>query len=144
MLKHVVIFGLSFCVCQSAYGQQAGAEPNAIPELHLACDGTGTYPGDDYTRTIATEVFVDVVDGGGRIKVPTVMVPPMHNGPADSWRAFDKLTIEGDAIKAKFTLNMFNKPRVSIDRMTGHIDVTGSFDFTFTGQCRPYQAQKLF
>lgn len=120
-----------------------GASPAPL-QVHLVCDGTGTYQADDGTeRTIPAQVFVDIAGDSGRIKIPTIMIPVVHSGPADEWRAFNSISISEDVVKAKFTLNFLNKPRVNLDRQTGHIDMTG-LGVTFNGSCHPYGGEKVF
>ena len=74
MRKQMIVFGCCLCFAGTAEGQPSGAPAVEIPDLHLACEGTGTYPVDDGTRSAATEVFLDVFNKVGRIKVPRVEV----------------------------------------------------------------------
>jgi hypothetical protein len=41
-------------------------------------------------------------------------------------------------ITGVFVVNFLNKPTISINRVTGHIDVVGLLRKGFTGDCKPY------
>ena len=47
----------------------------------------------------------------------------------------DRLNVTSTEITGRFTLNLFNKPNVRIDRVQGSIEVDGNFDYYFLGDC---------
>lgn len=133
--------------------------------LILACDGVGTAPssttttgaiygnstsvtGGATTTEIArsNERFMVEIDGERvRVRVPKPLVPPINGGGDAGWWTLDATRITDDAISGRFRFNTFNKPTVQISRVTGDIDVRGSFGFSFQGQCAPApQGQRLF
>jgi len=136
--------------------------PEALtPDIHLACHGNASFAerssgsafafnnrggsanafGYETHRGIAEDdMFVDVVGGVGRVKLPGVMLPPIHSGDDHGWRSLDELQLGDMEITGRFEINLFNKPSISINRVTGHIDVRGLGRTGFSGECRPYDA----
>jgi hypothetical protein len=131
----------------------------AADEIHLACDGTVTFPdteqgtafvfnshGDSASaRGYAThrgeaedEVLIDVSGTTGRIKVPAVMMPPLHERTDDGWRPFDTLHVGDTEIVGGFSFNFIDRPSVSINRITGHVEIKGINKRTFIGDCNAY------
>ena len=126
-------------------------------ELGLVCFGDGSKDGiasgttwtwnrdrkryeyGTYT-TSKTEVFdaslmVQTWNGGGRIRLPRSLVPPIHSGGQDGWWDLYDLFVSPDAIRATYRLNGLNKPKVTIDRRSGRITVQGLSDYGFRGSC---------
>ena len=169
MISRNVCRALAFAVALAssvdAVAQTDAAPSSTVatsaPQIHLACDGVGTYPEGSNASAFAfanngrsvsaggmevhrgqveTEVFVDVVGDSGRIKLPGIMIPPIHTHDDNGWRPIADLRITDAEIAGKFEVNFLNKPTVSINRVTGHIDVGGNFKLSFSGECRPYDA----
>lgn len=88
-----------------------------------------------YRRARSTEQFRIRLDGagGGKVKMPPALVPPISRGK-DGWWDFTKLDVTDDQIRGEFSMNWVNKPKVRIDRRTGDIDVKG-YGFNFSGSC---------
>lgn len=117
----------------------SGSAPSASTTFGSATDlngrtvyGNGTTVGRDH---IADRVRVEIVGDTGRINIPRVMLPPLHNGADAGWRPLENLQITDDEITARFTINILNKPAVSIDRRSGTIDIHGFARFEFSGDC---------
>jgi hypothetical protein len=132
----------------------AGAE-----DIHLACNGTATVErseevsvsGFDYhtghtvsaqgTTThreqVGAEVLVDITGDTGRIKLPPSLTPVVHSRSDQGWRQFSSLRIDDTQFRGRFSLNFINKPNVTINRVTGHIDIA-AFDGSFSGECNAY------
>jgi len=64
------------------------------------------------------------------------MTPTINNGSDGGWWNFDRLEVTENEISGRFNLNVFNKPRVRIDRRTGVIEVDGNFNYYFLGECQ--------
>lgn len=126
-------------------------------EMGLVCFGDGTKDGlasgstwtwndrrnrYDYGRY--TETKTDVFDaslmiqtwnGGGRIRLPRSLVPPLNSDGHDGWWDLYDLYVSGDEIRGTYRLNGLNKPKVVIDRRTGRINVQGLSNYGFRGSC---------
>jgi hypothetical protein len=133
------------------------AAPAAAEDLSLLCAGNGTYPQASTstatvvnpsagypttatgttTRTVsvAAEARFELRGESARIFMPPQMTPSINGGSDGGWWTFDRLEVTPEAISGRFSLNMFNKPEVRIDRMTGTIQVDGNFRYYFLGQC---------
>lgn len=130
-------------------------------EIHLACHGIATFTEGSSGSAFAfnnqggsanafgyethrgraeDDVFVDIVAGNARIKLPGIMLPPIHSHDERGWRTVDQLQVAETEITGKFEINFLNKPAVTIDRVTGHIDIKGLGRTGFSGDCRPYDA----
>ena len=131
----------------------------------LICDGVGTAPSSSSTSaavygpngsasgqatTVQTvrsnERFMVELEGERvRVRVPRPMVPPLNGGGDAGWWALDGVEMTDTSVSGRFRFNLLNKPTVTISRVTGDIDVRGSFGFSFQGQCVPApQGQRLF
>jgi hypothetical protein len=73
--------------------------------------------------------------GGGRVRLPKKLVPPLHSGGEDGWWALYDVSLGPDTITAAYRLNGLNKPRVTVDRRSGRITVVGMGDYAFRGSC---------
>lgn len=130
------------------------ASPSSALDLHLRCDGVATYPemqstsasvhGDVSLNASSTTVvagrvqdrmLLEVTDGGARVRLPRAMIPPINSGGNDGWWQLADLTVGDTEIGGRFRLNPFNKPTVRVDRVTGAIEVQGSFKLSFRGTC---------
>ncbi|MBB5727971.1 hypothetical protein [Sphingomonas prati] len=78
---------------------------------------------------------VQTWDGGGRIRLPKSLVPPLNSRGSDGWWDLSDVVVEPDTIRATYRLNGLNKPKVVIDRRTGRITVKGFSDYGFRGTC---------
>ena len=140
---------ISFALMLAA--MQVESEPL---NLHLSCAGAGDRmrmspvftPGTTTTyvpsRTeYADTVNVEIADGDGRIRVPRSMLPGWRSGGDDGWWELRDLEITDDEITARFRINLFNNPRVRIDRLTGQLAISGRADFS--GQCDAYDPETV-
>lgn len=74
-------------------------------------------------------------DGGGRIRLPKKLVPPINSRGNDGWWDLYEVEMEPDVIRAKYRLNGLNKPLVTINRRNGQISVQGTAPYAFRGTC---------
>lgn len=132
------------------------AAATASTNLHLTCDGFGTVERSESSQVHgfsalsggsvsmhsseqhAAQVLVEIGGNGGRIYIPSEFVPPIHSHSDDGWRPFDSLDVGDTGIHGRFKLNFLNKPKVTIDRMTGHLGISGIGSFSFSGHCETY------
>ena len=92
-----------------------------------------------YNQT-TTEVFdaslmVQTWAGGGRIRLPRSLIPPINSRGNDGWWDLYDVFVGPDVIRATYRLNGLNKPRVMIDRRSGRITVQGTASYGFRGTC---------
>lgn len=101
--------------------------------------GYGNYASSNATVTTrgsaAAVMGVRIDDaGGGAAKLPSQLVPLLAGKSEDGWRPFTSLELSEDRIKATMSLNILNKPKLTIDRRTGDIEVS-ALQSGFTGAC---------
>lgn len=92
-----------------------------------------------YNQT-TTEVFdaslmVQLWTGGGRIRLPKALIPPINSRGSQGWWELHDVEVSPDTIRAAYRLNGLNKPRVTIDRRSGRISVQGTANYGFRGTC---------
>jgi hypothetical protein len=80
-------------------------------------------------------VTVQLWDGGGRIRLPSSLIPPIHSPGDHGWWELASLSNGHDTITAEYRLNGLNKPRLTIDRRSGRISIRGTGDYAFSGTC---------
>ncbi len=140
------------CNERQAAGARASAPAARDPNsLVLVCYGAGSRPtveaDPDYswdhdrhkwreTTTLrsgseaySSDVQVELYGDHGRIHLGDDMVPPLHSGGSNGWWDLSDLSTTGDRITATYRLNGMNKPRLSIDRRTGQLSITGLTEF---------------
>lgn len=78
---------------------------------------------------------VQLWEGGGRIRLPEKLIPPIHSRGDHGWWELDQVTRTADTITAEYRLNGLNKPRLTIDRRSGRISIRGTGDYAFSGTC---------
>ena len=97
------------------------------------------YESSQYSQS-TTEVFdaslmVQVWDGGGRIRLPRSLIPPLNSRGDKGWWDLSDVSIGSDLIRGTYRLNGLNKPKVTIDRRSGRITVQGLASYGFRGTC---------
>lgn len=126
-------------------------------DLGLVCFGDGTKSGvasgttwtwnrdrdryeyGRYTES-TTEVFdaslmVQTWDGGGRVRLPRSLIPPINSRGNNGWWDLYDVSVGPDEIRATYRLNGLNKPKMVIDRRSGRITVQGIASYGFRGTC---------
>jgi hypothetical protein len=134
------------------YAGGAHSDPNA---LVLVCYGGGSKPtvtsSPDYrwnsknhkwewgstiqsgTTGFSSDVQIELYGDHGRIHLGPSLVPPIHSGGSNGWWDLENLVVSADRISATYRLNGMNKPRLTIDRRSGRIDIKAMTNFS--GQC---------
>ncbi|WP_269792165.1 hypothetical protein [Stenotrophomonas sp. Iso1] len=129
--------------------------PQYTDSLVLVCYGAGTRPTVKTEPTYAWDsqehkwkssdtvhsssegfngdVQIELYGDHGRIHLSQGLVPPINSGGDHGWWELDNLHISPDLITAGYRLNGMNKPRISVDRRSGHITIQGGT--SFAGQC---------
>lgn len=128
-------------------------------DLHLICYGEGAKPSvqtvptlhwsrrhhefdTDYATIMTRREFdsmvqIDIHGDDGHIWLPRKLIPPIHSGGRDGWWELDDLDVGYTEIEARYRLNGLNKPKIRIDRRTGHIRIDGIEDFR--GTCEEHE-----
>ena len=122
--------------------------------IHLTCGGSGAatrvetgsaFAGDSNGNTawVATQRkgsqdFADqvdlIIDGpNSRIRLPRVMLPPIHGGDS-GWFKMKNVKVEPTRITGSAAINFMNSPKVFVDRQTGTISIDGKAGH-YSGQC---------
>jgi len=151
-------------------GPTAEAEPQRTSPgplaIHLSCRGVASFVEaetgsawasnnrggsasafgyETHRGTADEDAFIEVTDGAGKMKLPGIMIPPIHSGDSQGWRSISNLEVGDLEITGTVSLNFANKLKVSINRATGHIDIRGLGRTGFSGDCRPYDpASRMF
>ena len=124
----------------------ANAPSTSVTSAAIHGDG-GTARGNATTTEMvrsSERFFVEVVDGVVRVRVPAPMVPGIRSAGSGGWWTLNETSITEDAISGRFRFNIFNKPVVTISRVTGDMDVRSNY-YSFQGMCAPApQGQRLF
>lgn len=143
--------GVAAAASSHAY-PSAERDPNS---LVLVCYGAGTrltskseptYTWDDErhkwheadavhssTEGFNSDVQIELYGDHGRIHLGAPLIPPINSGGDHGWWELDNLQVGPDRITAGYRLNGMNKPKLSVDRRSGHITIQGLT--TFSGQC---------
>lgn len=135
----------------AALGFLALASPAQAADLSLVCSGSGTKRtvthSFDNQAVAATssnfndQIRVEIGRGVGRIRIPPGMLPEIRSGGSDGWWALQDVSETRSEIAARVRFNMFNKPSIKIDRITGHILISNGSS-SFSGQCEAFDASK--
>ncbi|AVQ00545.1 hypothetical protein B7G68_00910 [Caulobacter segnis] len=92
----------------------------------------------DYDTSVRIQIDGDV----GRIQPAKNMIPPLHSDSDGGWYPINGLSISRDTIRGEFKFNGANRPKLMIDRLTGHIILDGLTKFH--GTCTPLDADRRF
>lgn len=80
-------------------------------------------------------IMVQLWDGGGRIRLPKSLIPPINSRGDHGWWTLTNVMTGRDNIRASYRLNGLNKPDISIDRRSGRMNIRGTADYAFRGSC---------
>jgi hypothetical protein len=81
----------------------------------------------------SSDVQIEIYGDHGRIHLGPDLVPPIHSGGSNGWWDLTNLVVTPTLITASYRLNGMNKPKVTIDRRTGRIEIREMT--SFNGQC---------
>lgn len=80
-------------------------------------------------------VTIQLWAGGGRVRLPKKLVPPINSRGSDGWWDLYDVSVQPDTIHARYRLNGLNKPEMTIDRRSGQITIQGLSSYQFRGGC---------
>ncbi|NBB17653.1 hypothetical protein GVN21_20015, partial [Caulobacter sp. SLTY] len=89
-----------------------------------------------------TSVTIQIDGDTGRIRPAKDMVPPLHSESDGGWYQISSLSVSRDMIRGQFKFNGANRPKIMIDRRTGHITLDGLTQFR--GTCTPLDGDRRF
>lgn len=87
------------------------------------------------SQVFETQLTVQLWNGGGRIRLPRQLTPPIHSGGVNGWWPLYDVVSNRNQIAARYRMNSINKPRLVIDRRSGRISMTGVGNYNFRGTC---------
>jgi hypothetical protein len=96
---------------------------------------------DSRSESFNDQVNVDIDGASGRIRMPRIMLPPIHGGK-NGWMEIEKLSVGDQEITGSIGVNFMNSPKVRIDRITGILSLSGKAGH-FEGHCQPYNPDKI-
>lgn len=130
------------------------ASPAVASELHVVCMGGGSHKQEYSTFAFARNnyggaawgqsvgvgregysdtVSIDIENGEGKIRLPRVLLPPIHGGD-NAWFKLTNLKQDDREITASASVNLVTHPKIRLDRYSGVISIDGHMG-TFTAQC---------
>jgi hypothetical protein len=75
-------------------------------------------------------------DGGGRVRMPRAMLPPIRGGD-NGWFKISDVRRTDNEITGTIGVNFMNKPKLRLDRMRGSVSISGKAG-DYSGTCQPY------
>ena len=130
--------------------------------IHLICSGGGAankgtvttgYAQNNYGGAASAQVYgqtavgfndqvnIDLIGDSGRIRMPRTMLPVIRGGK-DGWFDLKNLKISDGEITASAAINPINSPKVRLDRITGHLSISGKAG-SYSGLCEPYDPRQV-
>ena len=110
--------------------------------------GFATYSGSSDATIVGTrsQAFADQVrirldDGDPRLRMPRTMLPLIRGGK-DGWFKLKNVKYGRGEITASIAVNMFNNPKLRLDRYTGAISISGKAG-DYTGQCQKFDPEAV-
>jgi hypothetical protein len=89
-------------------------------------------------RAFSGAANVEISGNGVRMQLPHELVPGINNA-RDGWFTLDDVFVGEKEITGTLKLNMVNRPKVRIDRMTGQLTLASGLE-TFNGACNKVDA----
>jgi hypothetical protein len=131
--------------------------------LTLSCDGQGSLAATQSTtvnqidlkhkdqnqlgivqtqtrRPFSGNGTVEISSGTGRMRIPDPMIPALMSGDTGGWYPIEDLFTNDREITGIVRINMLNKPKMRIDRMTGKLSMSGGLS-DFAADCRAVEPQ---
>lgn len=117
--------------------QPPAAGPLSLAGTHLSCeviDDSAASFGVAATTGTVTIDFDD--DKSGRIRVPTVFLPPAHGGRNGVFQLQNVVSTEND-ITAMYAVNIVNHTKIRLDRLNSTLDIG-----PWTGKCQVEKGER--
>lgn len=82
------------------------------------------------------------IDGAdGRLRMPRTMLPAVRGGE-DGWFKIKDIEVTDDEIRGSVAVNFINNPKLTIDRRTGVISISGKAG-DYIGECERYNPGEM-
>lgn len=127
------------------YGSGRHSEARPDTGYQWDADKNRYVPRSGYTwseQDYNTSVTIEIDGNQGRIRPASNMVPPLHSGAQDGWYDLNNLSVSRDFVRAEFRFSGLNKPKLTIDRRAGHIQIEGLTPFD--GECHAMDSDRRF
>lgn len=85
------------------------------------------------TQAFSSDVQLEIYGDHARIHLGQSLVPPIHSGGSNGWWEVDNVAVTPTQITGSYRLNGMNKPKFTVDRRTGRIEIRAVTNFA--GQC---------
>lgn len=82
------------------------------------------------------QVNIELSEAGAKIRMPRALLPALRGGK-DGWFVVKDLRRSEGEITGTIKVSIVNSPKLRLDRMTGHISISGKTG-DYTGRCEPY------
>jgi hypothetical protein len=143
------------CISFGAFVATLITSPAMAGDLHVICVGGGSHlqensmfamahnnhGGSAWGQSVGIShdgyedaVSIDIVNDEGKIRLPRVLLPPIHGGD-NAWFKLTDLKQGEREITASATVNFVTHPKIRLDRYSGTISIDGRMG-TFTAQCQ--------
>ena len=123
-----------------AYGSSSGSA--------VGTGGFATYSGSANATVYGTrsqgfedQVSLYLTSEEGRVRMPRTMLPVIRGGE-DGWFKLKNISIGEREITASVAVNVFNNPKLRVDRYTGAISISGKAG-DYSGMCQRYKPAEM-
>lgn len=89
----------------------------------------------------ADQVNLWIVGDEGRLRMPRTMLPPLRGGE-DGWFKIKSIEVTEHEIRGSVAVNFINNPKMTIDRRTGVISLSGKAG-DYIGECERYTPNQM-
>lgn len=141
--------------CDAGSPEEFSSQSDDRGSLVLVCYGAGTKPSvttapkyawnpdrhkwewstalQSTAQGFSSDVQLELYGDHGRIHLGPSLIPPIHSGGSNGWWDLENLSVTPTRITATYRLNGMNKPKLTVDRRTGQIEIKAATNFS--GRC---------
>lgn len=133
---------LLLCIGQARFSETAASEARATSDFDVTKSVSASST-TTYRASAPATVSVELTHTGARLRLPSQLIPMIRSGGDNGWWSLDELQITDTTMTGRMRLNPINRPKVSIDRRTGEMQIA-TLGGGFTGACKRVDATPLF
>jgi len=112
----------------------------SLAAVDLQCDGAITANGKSMPSEGHVRLEADAAEG--RVRLPGALLPPTRTADgANGWRPLQQIDLTEASLTAQVGLSLVDRPRLSLDRSTGDLQLAGFGGSVFVGRCVESAAQ---
>lgn len=93
------------------------------------------------SQSFTDQVSLTMTPKDGRLRMPPAMLP-LFRGGDDGWFKLKNIEYKSNEITATIAVNFMNKPKLSLDRYTGAISISGKAG-DYSGRCTKYDPTEI-